>query len=247
MAVTGKRLESGKNNVQGERGRNTFRFGKSQRVIVAESPKCKRIYLTWRQYLKYFSKPAPRHHDQNEVDGGEKDSNGGYTERPATPHHPVPPRAATCVPVLDYDQSRVGTPVSPFRIDQSARSRHARSATSIPDRRSPRDLDYDRSLGGTPVSTIRVDQSARSTHVRSATSTRDRRNTVGLSERDILMPWQRPSSEKRRQVCTAAGRVNATRTRLAICTVIDIQAAIRELAMSLGTKKPLVVRHMSDD
>jgi hypothetical protein len=31
-----------------------------------------------------------------------------------------------------------------------------------------------------------------------------------------------------------------TRPKLAICTVMDIQAAIRELAISMGTAKPLV-------
>ena len=267
MAVRGKQLESGKHNAQGERGRNTFRFGKGRRrVIVAESPKCKRIYLTWRQYVKYFSQPASRRQGQHdndiaddEVDGSvERDGNSGYAERPATPHQTAaaePPRAATCVPVLDYDQSRVGTPVCPFRVaaDQSARSRHARSAAS---QRSVAagDLDFDQSWAGgtTHISRIRIDpQPARSKSAWSAkrSSAPGRsRNSPGLSpEEDALLnPWQpQLSSEKRRQTCKGGrGRVNATRTRLAICTAIDIQTAVRDLALSLGTKKPLI-KHTS--
>ena len=268
MAVRGEQLESGKHNAQGERGRNTFRFGKSRRrVIVAESPKCKRIYLTWRQYVKYFSQPASRSQGQNdngndkdddEVDGSvERDDNSGYAERPATPHQTAaaePFRAATCVPVLDYDQSRVGTPVSPFRVPagQSARSRHARSATS---QRSVAagDLDFDQWRAGrtTPASPIRIDQPARSKSAWSAqrSSAPGRStNSPGLSSEEdaLLNPWQpQLSSEKKRQTCKGGRvRVNATRTRLAICTAIDIQTAVRDLALSLGTKKPLL-KHTS--
>lgn len=266
MAVRGTQLESGKHNAQGERGRNTFRFGKGRRrVIVAESPKCKRIYLTWRQYVKYFSQPASRRqgqhdndNDDDEVDGSvERDGNSGYAERPATPHQTAaaePPRAATCVPVLDYDQSRVGTPVSPFRVaaGQSARSRHARSATS---RRSVAagDLDFDqwRAGGTTHVSPIRIDQPARSKSAwsakRSSAPGRSTNSPGMSSEEDALLnAWQpQLSSEKRRQACKGGRvRVNATRTRLAICTAIDIQTAVRDLALSLGTKKPLI-KHTS--
>ncbi|KAL8571519.1 hypothetical protein ACOMHN_056814 [Nucella lapillus] len=117
ISVRGSRLDTGQ-RYTARRSQGARRRFHISRTIIAETQSCKRIRLTWHQYLKYFSKP-----EQNTKTQDEKNSKSGYAERPSTPSsNPSSPRAATCLPDLGYDQSRVGTHTSLFRsVDQSAK------------------------------------------------------------------------------------------------------------------------------
>ncbi|KAK7483407.1 hypothetical protein BaRGS_00025347 [Batillaria attramentaria] len=212
MAVTGSQMGGNKNKVYGERGRRRIQWGDNSRR--RQRAPCRKLYLTWRQYRKYFLVPTSStcvtQEEASDQSEAREEEGGGYVERSTTPAPTMPCRATTCVAVLDYDQSRVATPTSPFQLDQSARQKQTKSAV-FPTVGKPGERERTRrpqTDGG-----VKGRRSDKGQH-----GDVTRPGLVGRSRSDL---------------------VGEGRPRLTICTAVDIQEAVKDLALSLGNKKPL--------
>ena len=172
----------------------------------------------------------------------------GYAERPTTPcsivtvpspvssspePSPIMQRAATWVPVLDFDQSRVSTPVSPFKIDQSRRLAHSASAGCL------KSAEFD----------FHHKPNVRFRREKTSLDLSDHQRTKMTSQTlksKLLKSKNKPSTDSTNVNFAVTGKshisesLQPAKLKLAICSVMDIQAAIQELALNLGVNKNML-------